>query len=648
MPGLYGISVGALNNAMTGVYTAGHNISNANTPGYSRQTIEQTTNDPLRTGAGFIGQGATVGAITRLYDGFLTQQVRQANSQAMESSTYLAQMQSIDRLLSDPNAGLSPALTAFFKGVQEVAAKPADIAARQSMLSSAQSLEARFKSINTQFTDLRAAVNTDIQASVTHINALTRQIATMNDQIALLSANAAAGQQPNDLLDKRDTMVLELNKEIRADVVLGGDGSYGLFSSTGQPLVLGNLAYTLSTVPDADNPTDTQVTVALGSSSMRLRAQDLSGGKLGGSLAFRQGGLTDAQNALGRLAIAMTESVNDQHRLGQDLNGALGGVLFTATNSANPNIVYPNSANTGAGVVTASVTSASGNYGLLTASDYRLTYTALNTYSLTRLSDNTVTALTTAGLPATVDGVTISVPTTPAIGDQFMITPTRYGAAQFSVALTDVRKIAAATPISTAAGLSNAGSGTVSAGTVNAPPPTNANLQQPVTITFTSATTFDVTGVGTLNPVGVAYTAGANITYNGWTIQINGTPGVNDTFTVGPNANGLGDNRNARAIGQMQMQGLMGRSAPGATGITYGEAYGQIVSQVGNKSSQLQVNSDSLKALAAAAEKSQNAVSGVNLDEEASNLMRYQQVYQAAGKMVSIAGVLFDTILNIR
>ncbi len=645
MPGLYGISVGALNNAMTGVYTAGHNIANANTPGYSRQIIEQTTNEPHRTGSGYIGQGAMVGAIARLYDGFLTQQVRQANSQAMESSTYLAQMQRIDRLLGDPNAGLAPALSAFFKGVQEVAAKPADIAARQSMLSSAQSLEARFKSIDTQLTDLRVAVNTDIQASVIHINAMTKQIATMNDQIALLSANAAAGQQPNDLLDQRDTLVLELNKEIRADVVLAGDGSYGLFSSTGQPLVLGNQAYKLGTVQDADNPTDVQVTVALGPSQMRLRAEDLSGGKLGGSLAFRQGGLTDAQNQLGRLAIAMTESINDQHQLGQNLNGALGGVLFAPTNSANPNIVYPNSANTAAGVtVSASVTGGQGDYALLTASDYRLLYDGAN-YLLTRISDNTVTTLT---LPATVDGVTISVAGTPAAGDQFLITPTRYGAAQFSVALTDARKIAAAAPISTAAGLSNAGSGTVSAGAVNAPLPLDANLQQPVTITFTSSTTFDVTGTGTGNPTSVAYTAGADITYNGWTIQINGTPGVNDTFTVGPNSNGQGDNRNARAIGQMQMQGVMGKSGAGASGITYGEAYGQVVSQVGNKSSQLQVNSDSLKALAAAAEKSQNAVSGVNLDEEAANLMRYQQVYQAAGKMVSIAGVLFDTILNIR
>jgi flagellar hook-associated protein 1 len=662
MSGLLGISVGALNNAMTGVTVAGHNIANANTPGFSRQNIEQTTNTPVMTGGGYVGQGANVNAITRMYDSFLTQQVRQATSQATESSTYVDQMKRIDNLLGDPTAGLSPALTEFFSGVQQVAAKPADMAARQSMLSSAQSLAGRFQSIDSQFNNLRSAVNNDIQSSVSRINGIAKQISGINDKIALLSANATAGQQPNDLLDQRDQMVLDLNKEIRADVVLAKDGSYGLFTSSGQPLVLGNQSYTLSTLPDAENPTDIQVTVAVGPTQMRLRAQDLSGGALGGSLAFRQGGLTDAQNALGRIAIALTEGINDQHQLGQDVNGALGGVFFQPTNSGNPNIAHANAANTGTGVASASVTGNLGDYSLLTGSDYRLAYDGAN-YSLTRLSDNTVTAL--PGIPATVDGITINVAGTPVAGDQFLITPTLYGAQQFAVALVDVRKIAAANPTSAAANINNAGSGTISgdkvtdaAALVGTPPLFTDSYQ----IQFSDASgslTYDLidttaggtpVSIGGVPQTGIAYNSanGATLSFNGIQFQISGAPATGDRFTVGQNLNGAGDNRNANAIGLMQAQGIMAKSNAAANGMSYGVAYGQLVSQVGNKTSQLQVSSDSLATVAAAAQQTQNQLSGVNLDEEASNLIRYQQAYQAAGKMVTIAGVLFDTILNIR
>jgi flagellar hook-associated protein 1 FlgK len=634
MAGLYSIGSSALNNAQAGVVTSGHNIANANTPGFSRQVVEQQTNLPNFVGVGFIGQGATVGAIRRIYDEFLGQQVTQANSQGAELSTYLERMQRIDSMLGDPTAGVAPSLAEFFQGLQAVAANPADMSARQSLLSGAQSLASRLNSTAAQLGKLRDAANIDMQSSVARINALSGQIAALNDSISLSSATAGTGQQPNDLLDQRDTLIADLNREVRADVVKASNGSYNLFLSNGQALVLDRQAYKLGTVRDAADPADTQVTVSIGSAQMRLQPGDLSGGRLGGILGFRQGGLTDAQDALGRLAISVAAGVNDQHSLGQDLTGALGGTFFKV---GSPTVIS-NATNSGTGVVSAGIA----GYGALEASDYNLTYDGTN-YTLTRLSDNKVVGAV-GGLPQTVDGVTIGLASgVPAAGDQFLIQPTRAGANgnSFSVLLSDLRSIAAAAPIRTAAGLNNAGTGAVSAGTVNAPPP-NVNLRQPVTITFTSATTFNVAGTGTLNPVGVAYTAGANISYNGWTIQISGTPAANDAFTVGPNTNGQGDNRNARLMAALQTQPLMANGSA-----TYSDTYGQLVSQVGNKTHELQVNSEAQTNLTTAMERAQGNLSGVNLDEEASNLIRYQQAYQAAGKMVSIAGLLFDTILNI-
>ena len=231
---IYSIGVAALNNAQVGVTTAGHNIANASTPGYSRQVVDLQTNQPLFSGAGFIGTGASVAAIQRVYDGFLGDQLRQTNSDATGLSTYLAQMQQIANLLGDPTAGLSPAMSGFFQAVQAVSAQPSDISARQALLSSAQALTAQFRSLDAQLQGLRDATNRGIQTSVVHVNSLAQQIATLNDRIARLSGSGTSSQQPNDLLDQRDALVVDLNKEIGANVVQASDGSYNVFLSSGQ------------------------------------------------------------------------------------------------------------------------------------------------------------------------------------------------------------------------------------------------------------------------------------------------------------------------------------------------------------------------------------------------------------------------------
>ena len=383
------------------------------------------------------------------------------------------------------------------------------------------------------------------------------------------------------------------------------------------------------------------MTISVGATQMRLRPQDLSGGKLGGLMAFRQGGLTDAQNALGRIAIAVAESVNAQHQLGMDLNGDLGGDFFTAGGSSVS--VVANAGNNA--TVNTQVSATIADYTALEPSDYRLVYDGTD-YILTRLSDGTATNLG-AALPATVDGMTITLDsvdapaTEPATGDQFLLSPNRSGATNFAVVLSDLRTVAAAAPIRTATGAGNTGSGAVSAGTVN-PLPLNADLQNTVTITFVDATHFDVVdAVNGALAANVLYTSGSDVTYNGWTMQISGQPAEGDIFTVSANGNGWGDNRNARLMAALQTQTLINGSA------SYSTAYAQLVSQVGNKTHELQVSSESQSNLATAANNAQSTLSGVNLDEEASNLMRYQQAYQAAAKIVSIAGVLFDTILNI-
>jgi flagellar hook-associated protein 1 FlgK len=629
--GIYSMGLAGLAAAQAGLTATGQNISNANTQGYHRQSVVQSAAPPLYTGAGFLGQGVQVDTVRRAYDQNLETQLTQSQSQASYYTTYHNQLSQIDNIVADTAAGVSPALQDFFSAVQGVAAQPASTPARQSMQSAGQSLTARFNALAAHFDEIRSGINSQLNSSVNQINTLAQQIATLNGRILVVQQNPV--QPPNDLLDQRDALVGQLNDLVGATVINQSNGSINVVIGNGQNLVVGDRALGLTTTPSPDDPQRLEVAYVSGGNNVILGSSSLGGGSVGGLLAFRANDLDTAQNALGRVALGISQTFNDQHKLGQDLNGAAGGNFFAA-----PAIgVISRGTNAGTAVVAASVSSA----GAITASDYRLTYTGAN-YTLTRLSDNTTT--TYASLPQTVDGMTITLASGAASsGDSFLIQPTRNAARDMAMSLTDPAKIAVAAPMRTGAAGANTGSGTISAGTVNGPPPVNGNLTQPVTITFTGAGTFDVSGAGTGNPTGVAYTAGGNISYNGWTVQISGAPAAGDVFTVTPNSGGVADGRNVLALAQLQSQNTLA----GGTA-SYQGAYSQMVSQVGNKTAQMDVGAQAQAKMVSEATAAQQSASGVNLDEEAANLLRYQQAYQASGKMIQIAATLFETVLQLR
>jgi len=634
---VFNIGVSGLAAAQAGLLTTGHNISNASTPGFNRQQIVQSTNTPQFTGAGYFGQGTNVTTVQRVYNQFLASQTLSAQTRLSELNAYADQIRQVDGLLADPSAGLSTALNDFFRGVHEVAANPASIPARQSMLSMAQALVGRFQSVDNRLNEIRDGVDTQLASTVADINSYTTQIAALNQRIVL--AQAAGPTQPaNDLLDQRDQLIAQLNQQVRVTTLTESDGSLSVFVGNGQAVVVGAQSYGLATMQSGEDASRMTVGITLASGgTAALPEAMLTGGTLGGLLAFRRESLDTAQNALGRIALGLAETFNAQHRLGQDLTGALGGNFFTAP---APQVITPNNPpNGGTAAIGVAVASAAN----LTTSDYRLTANGGGNYTLVRLSDST-TVFSATALPQTVDGLTISLASGAAnAGDSFLIQPTRAAAHDIAVALTDARSIAAAAPIRTAASNGNSGTGAISAGSVNAPPPVNANLTQTVTITFNNPpTTFDVVGTGTGNPAGVAYTAGGSISYNGWTVEIGGTPAAGDVFTISANSAGVADNRNALLLAGLQT----GKTLAGGTA-SYQSAYAQIVSDVGNKTREIQVTATAQESVVKQAEEAQQSLSGVNLDEEAANLLRYQQAYQASGKMIEIADKLFNTLLEL-
>ena len=326
--GIFNVAVSGLNAAQVGILTTSHNISNASTDGYNRQQIIQTTNMPMFTGAGFLGQGTNVETIRRVYNQQLSDQVLSANTGAAEMDSYLNQINQIDNLLADPDAGLSPALSNFFAAVQEMAAYPASLPARQAMLSAGQALVSRFQAIDQRMSEIGAGVNAMITSEVGSINAYARQIADINQRIVL--AQAVGPNQPaNDLLDQRDQLVAELNTKIRATTILQSDGTYSVFIGNGQPLVVGTIPYTMQAV---GSPTDPQhIVVAMqapGGGTITMPESMLTGGALGGLLKFRSETLESAQDQLGAIALKLAQDFNAQHASGFDLAGNAGGAFF--------------------------------------------------------------------------------------------------------------------------------------------------------------------------------------------------------------------------------------------------------------------------------------------------------------------------------
>lgn len=632
---IYSIGITALNAAQTGVLTTSHNIANASTPGYTRQQIVQTTNTPLLTGAGFLGQGTNVQTIQRITNLYVSRQLMSAQTGVAEMDTYLAQIRQLDNLLADPGAGLSPALSAFFKGIQDLAANPSSIPARQAALSGAQALVSRFHGLDQRISEVRDGVNQQIADEAAKINALAVQLGDINQRIVL--AQAAGPNLPaNDLFDQRDQLISEINAEIRTTTVQQGDGTYSVFIGSGQPLVVGTQVSALQAVRDNDDPQ--RITLALRTpygSTIPLAESLLSGGSLGGLLAFRTQTLDTAQNSLGRVAISLAQTFNDIHKLGQDLDGTPGGDFFRM---ASP-VTFAGATNTGTGVLTATLTASAASD--LTTSDYRLTYNSGN-YILTRLADNTSwSSATLSGLPpaGSPQGFTLAISGTPVDGDSFKIEPTRAGASSLAVLINDPRSIAAAAPIVTSTPLNNTGTAHIDSGSVTST--ASLPLGSSVTLQYVSATNqFVVSGPIAAGPF--THATGQPMSFGGLSVTITGTPADGDRFLIDDNTYGVSDNRNAVALAGLQTSKTM---ASGSA--TYQDAYAQIVSLIGNKTREVEVTGKAQQALADQAQSARDQVSGVNLDEEAAKLLQYQQAYQAAAKMIQVAGKLFDEILAL-
>lgn len=546
------LSIGqsALAAAQAGISTTGHNIANASTPGYNRQIVTQSAAQAQNFGYGYVGQGTSVAGVTRVFNELLHRQMVNSQAASAASDTYYNSLKAIDNMLSDSTAGLNPALSEFFSSVKAASANPSDVPTRQTMLSNAQALVNRLNTMGDRLSQMQTDVNTQLSGHITTVNAYATQLARLNDTIE--QSISVGGNPPNDLMDQRDQLVLELSKIVKTTVVPQGAGSYNVFIGNGLPLVVGKDSFSLQSTTSPTDSSRIEVGYVSNSKVTILGSQTLAGGALGGLLEFREDSLDATQNQLGQIALALAGSFNDIHSSGYGLDGSTGNDLFTIPSPATQlRSSYSDGHTPGGATLSVTIDDAS----QVTSSDYKLEYNGTD-YTITRLSDGQAVA-SNVTLPQTVDGLTFTISGTVASGDEYSIRPTRNTASSLSLNITDVNKLALA-----------------------------------------------------------------------------------GSATSGPN-----DNTNALLLADLQI-GQKVKSSSG-TQITFSAAFAQLVSNVGNKSYEQKITGESEAQVLESTTAAMQSESGVNLDEEAANLIRYQQAYQAAGKMMQMASELFQILLDL-
>jgi flagellar hook-associated protein 1 len=637
-----------LNTAMSGLLaaqrslsTVSHNISNVNTEGYSRQRAELVAREAQFRGVGYIGSGVETSTITRVSDQFLTTQMRTSTSSSSDINAFLTLASRVDNMLADAETGLSPSLQNFFAAVQDVNDLPSSATARQVMISEAESLAARFQFLDSRLSDLGDEVKVQLSGNVSDINTLAKSIADLNTSI-VAAIGAAGGQPPNDLLDQRDVLILDLAELVSVNTLEQSDGSLNVFIGKGQPLVINDNASTLGITETYEGHYEISLVTEFSSSFI---TDSISGGSIGGQINFQTQMLEPAKNALGRLAIGMADTFNDQHRLGASLDGDVNTAFFTV---GAPSVIA-------LGTAPNNITSVITDSTALSDSDYNLTFTGGNNYTLTRLSDNTTTAIDTLGAspfttPA-IDGFTLTITAGAAVNDQYIIRPTINGASDLSVLITDPRKVAIAGPLK-GGGVTNASGiptniGTAAISDVNISSTTGVPLGSDITLTFNAALNrFDITGgaAGTLayNPAtdsgGKQFTIA---TAGNATFTLSGLPENGDAFVIQNNTGADGDNRNGLLLSDLQSSRLLLNGSA-----SYQNTYGQLVADIGSTTRQSEISSEALGVLLEQTTEARESVSGVNLDEEAANMLKFQQSYSAAAQMISVADNLFNTLMN--
>ncbi|MBI5924423.1 MAG: flagellar hook-associated protein FlgK [Aquabacterium sp.] len=586
--GIFSLGTTAMTASQATLDTIAHNISNVNTPGYSRQQVELATEGGLYTGAGFYGRGVKVVSVNRQTNDFLVKELNTNTARASADQTRVDKLKQLETVLPTGQTGLGYAASQVLNAMVDVANQPQDISARQVALSRAQEWVSRMNTAGQQIEDLQAGVVSDMGTSVSQINDLTRQIATVNQNIAKFTGS---GHAPNDLLDQRDRLIKDLNEQVQVSTVEADDGTTSVFMGGGQLLVLGNQAQTLAVVRDPVDVKQGRVALATNGTNRILDSGQMTGGVLQGLIQFQDSDLTSTKQQLDTFGANFADAVNAQQALGMDLDGNL---LTTFDAAGNPVASAPLFINTGSAV------------------DLKLAMTA---------PKGLAAAAPLVAIPGTANKGTVKVDT-----------------------IDMVRALPTTNALDAATSKPTAGSPLTVVFETDASDPTKLTYR----FVDNTGTPYKDTSPPRSWTAGTPINdqdANSTPSQQLFNLNITGVPKAGDTIQISTTAYPASNNGNA-----MTMLGLRDKTLVSLDGVSHAtvtDAYSQMIGNLGVIVQSGETSASISKTLQDNSQQTLTSTSGVNLDEEAARLIQFQQSYQASAKVLQVAQSLFTTLLQV-
>jgi flagellar hook-associated protein 1 FlgK len=660
---LYQTGVSGLLTAQQQLATTGHNITNVNSEGYNRQRVEQGVVNGNYNGNQFIGSGTYVQDITRIYDQFSYKEQLLNQSNLGHANSINIDLDQLNQIMSVSSQAIDSTLTNFYQTINSISDQPSDTGLRNIAISQAKILASNFNQINDNLDQLESSTNNEIQQIANTISQIATELANINDQI-LQNNDVSTSGQPNDLLDKRDQLVTELGQYTTVNTVKDVNGVMTVIIGNGTTLVTGTTPLTLSAQAGDPDGKQTQIQLNGPNSSLILDASKL-GGALAAKFEFRDEHVGQARSELNRLAMALSSTMNDMQAQGLDLNARQGEPLFTDINTdlMQQTRVLGLNANTGTLDARVVITDVS----IVPTDAFEIKYDGTD-YQLTNLTTGNIDTLVEtspgSGSYATNYGFEFNEESgLPATGDTFVIRPTENSAALMQVALTDSAGIAASSAIAVTSDQNNVSNGAVNIVNIASPEAartyTSTTNQDLVVDVYESAPgTFDYRIYDAATPPPVPPIASGTFPSGttafidmppspasaAFQIEISGLPVgdgplAREKFTIA-DAFGSGNGSNASLMAATEQQNIINNA-----GQTFAQSLTTATTRVGANASAAESVADTAQALFTQAYNRNQAKSGVNLDEEAANLLKFQQAYQAASQIISVANTIFDTLL---
>lgn len=629
-----------LNIARTGVLAAqsqlavtSNNIANANTQGYHRQVAEQSSLDNQQLGGNFYGAGTYISDVKRIYNDYAARELRIGQTSVSGAQTSQVKLNELDQLFSQIGKSVPQGLNDLFAGLNSLADLPDDLGIRGSVLGSANQLASSLNQMQSHLDGQMKQTNDQISGITDRINEIGKELGHINQELMKSQV------EDMSLLDKQDDLIQELSQYSQVNVIPLDTGAKSVMLGGAVMLVSGEVSMSIGTTVGDPYPGELRVTSSAGSATMVIDPTQM-GGQLGALFEFRDDTLVQAQLEIGQLALGVADAFNQAQSQGFDLSGALGKNIFTDINDPSMSVGRVGGFGTNTGNVNLRVNI--DDTSALNGSSYDLTFTTPATYELKDTSTGVVTPLTLNGTQLDGgDGFSIHIDSGAfADGDKFEIRPSAGAAAGIKVEMTDPKGIAAAGPNITV-GAANSGNTQVEIVSIDR---NNANLPltgseliyqiDPVANTFT---VFDASG--TLVSAAAPYTP-PTITSNGFSFNVNTTSTSTESFTF-DFAFAEGDNSNVVEMAKLSEVKLMNNG-----GSTLADVYEGTKLVIGGKAKAASVAVGSAEAVFSQAYNRVQSESGVNLDEEAGNLIRFQQAYQASARIMTTASEIFDTLFN--